>query len=63
MVFQFDGKAFLDMFSPRYNKLSNCVKTVVLPDGRIAEIQIVITTIESDFCTKVDTMSAAVKGN
>ncbi len=60
MTFQFDGQKFLDAFSARYNKLSNCVTTVVLPDGRIAELQIVITTVENDFCTKTDTMSAII---
>ncbi len=60
MIFQFDGQEFLDRFSPKYNKLSNCIKTVVLPDGRVAQMQITITTNEDDFCTKVGHMSAIV---
>ncbi len=60
MIFQFDGQKFLNAFSPRYSKLSNCVTTVVLPDGRIAEMQIIITTVENDFCTKTNTMNAII---
>ena len=61
MIFQFDGQEFLDTFSPHFIKLSNCVTTVVLPDGRVAEMQIIITTVENEFCTQTDTMSAVVK--
>ncbi len=60
MIFQFDGHEFLDKFSPRYCKLSNCIKTFVLPDGRTAQMQIVITTNEDDFCTKIDQMDAVI---
>jgi hypothetical protein len=60
MILKFDGQEFLDKFNPRYKKLSNCVKTVILPDGRVAQMQIIITTDENDFCTKVDTMNAVV---
>lgn len=60
MIFQFDGHQFIGKFSPNYNKLSQCIKTIVLPDGRIAQMQITITTNEDDFCNKVDQMSAVV---
>lgn len=60
MIFQFDGRHFLAKFSPRYSKLSQCVKTIVLPDGRIAQMQITITTNEEDFCTQIDQMNAVV---
>ncbi len=60
MIFQFDGQEFLDNFNPKYSKLSNCVKTIVLPDGRMAQMQITITTEESEFCTKLDTMNAVL---
>ena len=60
MIFQFNGQEFLDRFSPSYTQLSNCIKTVVLPDGRVAQMQITITTNEDDFCTKIGQMSAVV---
>lgn len=60
MIFQFDGQEFVDSFSARYSKLSNCVKTIVLPDGRMAQIQIIITADENEFCTKADTMNAVL---
>ncbi len=60
MIFQFDGQEFLERFSAKYTKLSNCIKTVVLPDGRVAQMQITITTNEDDFCNKVGQMSAIV---
>jgi len=60
MVFQFDGREFLEKFNPRYSALTHCVKSVILPDGRVAQIQITITAHESDFCTKIDTMSAVL---
>lgn len=60
MIFQFDGQQFTDKFSPSYSKLSQCIKTIVLPDGRVAQMQITITTNEDDFCNKVDQMSAVI---
>jgi hypothetical protein len=60
MLFQFDGQEFVNNFSTRYAKLSNHVKTMVLPDGRMAQIQIVITTNENEFCVQQDTMNAII---
>lgn len=52
MDIEFDPADLVKAFegSPKkLTKLCNCVETVILSDGSLAEIQIVITTKEEEF--------------
>lgn len=60
MIFEFDSKqitARFDNSEPKLKTLAHCVERVVLSDGRIAEVQVIVTCEENKFVREVNTMT------
>lgn len=61
MEVQFNTKDLLSRFDSSFRKTSLCIESVVLPDGRVCEIQIIATTDTKEFFNEVDNIQAFLK--
>lgn len=50
MNIEFESQDILKRMANDFADLRHCVERVILPDGRIAEVKILVTTKEIDFC-------------
>lgn len=49
--------------NPQFPRLSTKIETVLMSDNRVAEVQIVITTVADDFVDKGTVLPALLKFN
>jgi hypothetical protein len=55
---ELETQELLARMDSKFKKLSHCAERVILPDGRLCEIQIVATCINTEFCKEIDKMTA-----